>query len=123
MESVVVNRSGRIRPARPHCAAGSVAGLAGTNDQQAAHVDAVGIECLERGYRHVLTVAADVPPHDYRRVRRTELEQQLTRSDDLLPPGSRGRVVYREHQISLSDSATPWRGVSRTGMLWSSACR
>ena len=49
--------------------------LAGTDDQQAAHVDAVRIERVEGGDSQILTIPANIPADDDRRVRRTELEQ------------------------------------------------
>ena len=40
-------------------------------------------------------------PEEYAAARRTELEQQLARLDDLLPSGTLGRVVDGEHKISF----------------------
>ena len=96
-----------MRTARPHRCATAEPSLAGTDDQQAAHVDAVGIQRAERGDSQSLSVAAHVPAYNDRRVRRTELKQELARSNDLLPPGTRGRVVDGEHQIRFSNSAQP----------------
>ncbi len=70
-----------MRTARPHRCAVAESGLARTDDQQAAHVDVVRIECVEGGDRQILTIPAHVPTDDDRRVRRTELEQELARSD------------------------------------------
>jgi hypothetical protein len=40
-------------------------GLAGTNDQQATHVDAVGVKSLQSGDGQVFSVATDIAAHNY----------------------------------------------------------
>src|SRR5215207_4038711 len=89
----VIPSSRTIRPACPHRPAEAEPSLAGTNNQQAAHVNAVGIERFQRGDSQILTVTADLPAYDYRCVRRPEPEQELTSSSDLLPPRTGGWVV------------------------------
>jgi hypothetical protein len=78
--------------------------LAGTNNQQAAHVDGLGIERFQSGDHQILTFATHVAAYDDRRIWSTKLEQEIVRSDDLLAPATRGRVVDGQHQISLNRS-------------------
>ena len=56
-------------------------GLAGTNDQQAAHVDGLGMERFQSGDHQVLTFATHVAAYDDRRIWSTKLEQKIVRSD------------------------------------------
>jgi len=96
-----------VRTVRPHRRAVAEPGLAGTDDQQAAHVNAARIQRFQTGDRQLLTVAADVAADDDRSLRRTEFEEQFVGSEDLLPPGTRGRVVDGEDQVGFRDCAQP----------------
>ena len=97
----------RVRTVRPHRRAVAEPGLAGTDDQQAAHVNAARIQRFQTGDGQLLTVAADVAADDDRSLRRTEFEEQFVGSEDLLPPGTRGRVVDGEDQVGFRDCAQP----------------